>query len=171
MRECTLPSRARLRGWSILSGVLLAAAGCGASNAQPTVSEVAAVIDDWHAAAAVADEVRYFGHLASDAVFLGTDDNERWTRDEFRDYARQPFSEGRGWTYRPRERHVMFSDDGRLAWFDEKLDHDRYGRVRGTGVLRRTGLGWQIVHYNLSFPIPNAVALDVVEIVRASDAP
>ena len=65
----------------------------------------------------------------------------------------------------------MFLDDGGLAWFDEKLDHDRYGRVRETGVLRRTGLGWQIVHYNLSFPIPNAVALDVVEIVRASDAP
>lgn len=160
----------RLRAAALLSFGLLAAAGCSASGSPPTVEDVTAVLDDWHAAAAAADEARYFGHFASDAVFLGTDDGERWTVDEFRDYALQPFSEGRGWTYRPRERHVLFSDDGSLAWFDEKLDNERYGRVRGTGVLRRTDQGWKIVHYSLSFPIPNEVTLEVVDIVRGFEA-
>ena len=162
---------ARIVGASLAFLVVLAAAGCRASTSPPTVADVEAVIDDWHAAAAAADEVRYFGHFASDAVFLGTDDSERWTIAEFRAYARTPFSEGRGWTYRPRERHVLFADDGGLAWFDEKLDNDRYGRVRGTGVLRRTGEGWKIVHYSLSFPIPNEVALDVVAVVQGSEGP
>src|SRR6266545_7462239 len=36
----------------------------------------AAMLDDWHAAAAAADEARYFAHFATDAVFLGTDATE-----------------------------------------------------------------------------------------------
>ena len=40
---------------------------------------IAAVLDDWHAAAAAANEERYFSHFASGAVFLGTDATERWT--------------------------------------------------------------------------------------------
>ena len=150
--------------------VVLAAAGCGASSAAPTVDDVAAVLDDWHAAAAAADEERYFGHFASDGVFLGTDDSERWTIAEFRAYAHPHFSQGQGWTYLPRDRHVLFSDDGSLAWFDEKLDNEQYGRVRGTGVLRRTDEGWKLVHYSLSFPIPNDVTLTVAQIVRGGEA-
>ena len=144
----------------------LTTAGCGASSAPPTVEDVAAVLDDWHAAAAAADEERYFGHFASDGVFLGTDDSERWTVAEFRDYAHPHFSQGRGWTYLPRERHVLLSPDGSMAWFDEKLEHETYGRVRGTGVLRRTDEVWKLVHYSLSFPIPNEATLTVAEIVR-----
>jgi len=153
------------RGSLLSTLVVLATAGCGASSVPATVEDVAAVLDDWHAAAA-ADEERYFGHFASDGVFLGTDDSERWTVAGFRDYAHPYFSQGRGWTYLPRERHVLLSDDGRLAWFDEKLDNEQYGRVRGTGVLRRTDEGWKIVHYSLSFPIPNEVTLTVAEFVR-----
>src|SRR5690349_244610 len=37
-----------------------------------------AVLDDWHRAAASADEARYFSHFTSDAIFLGTDKTERW---------------------------------------------------------------------------------------------
>ena len=150
--------------------VVLAGVGCGRSGALPIVPDVAAVLDDWHAAAAAADEERYFGHFASDGVFLGTDDSERWTVTEFRDYAHPFFSQGRGWTYLPRERHVLLSADRSLAWFDEKLDHETYGRVRGTGVLRRTAEGWKLVHYSLSFPIPNEVTLTVAEIVRGGAA-
>jgi len=148
---------------------VLAVVGCGASRTPPTVEGVAAVLDDWHAAAAAADEERYFGHFAPDGVFLGTDDSERWTVAAFRAYAQRRFSEGQGWTYVPRDRNVDFSPDGRVAWFDEKLDNESYGRVRGTGVLRRTDDGWKIVHYSLSFPIPNDVTLAVVGIVRAGE--
>ena len=162
--------RGRILGALPLTFVVLAAVDCGAPSAPPTVNDVVAVLDDWHAAAAAADETRYFGHFAPDGVFLGTDDTERWTVPEFRAYASPVFSEGRGWTYVPRDRHVSFSNDGRLAWFDEKLDNERYGRVRGTDVLRGTDEGWKVVHYSLSFPIPNDVTLRVAEILRESEA-
>ena len=61
---------------------------------------------------------------------------------------------------------MLLSPDGSMAWFDEKLEHETYGRVRGTGVLRRTDEVWKLVHYSLSFPIPNEATLTVAEIVR-----
>lgn len=36
------------------------------------------MLDDWHQAAAVADEARYFGHFAPNGVFMSTDATERW---------------------------------------------------------------------------------------------
>ena len=132
---------------------------------------MAAVLDDWHAAAAAADEERYFGHFASDGVFLGTDDGERWTVTEFRDYAHPFFFPGpRVGPTCPGNDTCCCRPDRRLAWFDEKLDNQAYGRVRGTGVLRRTDQGWKLVHYSLSFPIPNEVTLTVAEIVRSGGA-
>lgn len=124
------------------------------------------VLDDFHDAAAHADEIRYFGHLAEDAVFLGTDANERWTKDEFRKYARPHFSKGRGWSYTPRDRHVMFSKDCNIAWFDERLYNKKYGELRGSGVLRKKKGVWKIVFYNMVFTIPNKVARRVVEVIK-----
>lgn len=123
-----------------------------------------AVLDDWHAAAAEADEARYLGHFAPDAVFLGTDASERWTLEEFTEYVREYFPRG-GWTYLPHDRHVMRSDDGRLAWFDEGLTHGSYGELRGTGVLRLVDGLWRLAHYNMTFTIPNDVAREVVRVV------
>ena len=65
-----------------------------------SASAVTAVLDDWHAAAAAADEGRYFGHFAPGAVFLGTDATERWTVDEFRRYAHPYFAKGKAWSFR-----------------------------------------------------------------------
>jgi len=140
--------------------------GCAGEDGRPDAAEVGGVLDDWHEAAAQADEERYFGHFAPDGVFLGTDDGERWTVEEFRAYAHPHFVAGRGWTYRPSERHVAFSADGRIAWADEKLDNDKYGRLRGTGVLRRSGGGWKLVHYSMSFTIPNERTVEAVAVIR-----
>lgn len=131
---------------------------------------VRAVLDDFHAAAAAADGARYFAHFAPDGVFVGTDATERWTVEEFRAYAEPHFSEGRGWTYRPVERHVRVAPAGDVAWFDERLLNDAYGETRGSGVLRRIGGTWRIEQYVLSFAIPNETARDVVDLVRGHDA-
>ena len=139
-------------------------------DSAPTREEIDRVLDDFHAAASAADGERYFGHFSDDAVFLGTDDTERWTVEEFRAYAHPFFAAGHGWTYVSSDRFVMFSADGRLAWFDEKLDNDKYGRTRGSGVLKRTADGWKIAHYNLSFTIPNDLAADAVSLIRAGSA-
>lgn len=132
-------------------------------------SETAAVnraVDDWHKAAADADEGRYFGHMTADSVFLGTDATERWDYSAFRAFAHPYFAKGKAWTFVPRERHVMIDSDGDTAWFDEKLDSASYGECRGSGVLRRENGAWKIAHYNLTIPIPNALAKEFVERIR-----
>jgi len=144
--------------------LVLLLAGC--ATAPPSATAVDRVLDDFHAAAAQADEERYFAHFASDAVFLGTDASERWNVAEFRDYAHPHFAAGRGWTYAPRDRHVTFSAGGDVAWFDERLDNAGYGEVRGSGVLQRERGVWRVAQYNLSFPIPNDLAARVVELIR-----
>lgn len=122
------------------------------------------VLDDFHDAAARADEPRYFGHFAADGVFLGTDQTERWTVAEFRAYAHPHFAKDRGWTYVPKVRHM--GRDGGYAWFDEVLENEAYGFVRGSGLLRQTPEGWKIVQYNLTFLVPNDAAEDVVARIR-----
>ena len=123
------------------------------------------MLDDWHHAAAVADEARYFGHAAPEFVFLGTDATERWDLASFREFAHPYFAKGKAWTFVPRDRHVVVNGD--VAWFDEKLDSASYGECRGSGVLRKIAGEWKIAHYNLTIPIPNALAKRVVEMIRA----
>ncbi|HET7711015.1 MAG TPA: nuclear transport factor 2 family protein [Thermoanaerobaculia bacterium] len=124
------------------------------------------VLDDWHRAAAEADEARYFRHMGPEMVFLGTDATERWDLASFRAFAHPYFARGKAWTFTPRERHVTFSERGDVAWFDEKLDSASYGECRGSGVLRKIGGEWKLVHYNLTIPIPNDLAKSVVEMIR-----
>jgi ketosteroid isomerase-like protein len=132
----------------------LAAAPAAGSAADPKAA-VTAVLDDWHKAAAAADEARYFGHFTADAVFLGTDATERWTRDEFRAWAKPHFSKGKAWSFKAVSRNISFSKDGAVAWFDEALDTPNLGPSRGSGVLVKEGNTWKIAQYNLSVPIPN----------------
>ena len=134
-----------------------------ARGADAPEKAVAAILDDWLAAAAAADEARYFGHFAPEAVFLGTDATERWTVDEFRRYAHPYFAKGKAWSFRAVSRHVAFSKDGSVAWFDEALDTPNLGPSRGSGVLVRTPAGWKIAHYDLSVPIPNDLMKEVKE--------
>jgi hypothetical protein len=149
-------------------GVLALAAAAWAPRPAPDArADVAAVLDDFHDAAAQADFDRYFGHFAHDGVFLGTDAGERWSVGAFRTYARPHFDAGRGWTYVPRDRHVTIGADGATAWFDELLDNAKYGTCRGSGVLVHGDGAWRIAQYNLTFVVPNEVAKDVVEVIRA----
>jgi ketosteroid isomerase-like protein len=124
-------------------------------------ARVSAALDDWHAAAAVADEERYFSHFVQDAVFLGTDATERWTRDEFRKWAAPHFASRKTWSFRAVSRHISFSPDGNVAWFDEDLQTGDLGPARGSGVLLRQKGEWKIAHYDLSIPIPNPLMEEV----------
>ena len=153
---------------ALLAGVALAArGGRAAGSSEPAV---AAVIDDWHAAAAAADEVRYFGHMTEDAVFLGTDPTERWTKAQFRAYAHPYFARGKAWSFRSVRRAITLSADGSVAWFDEDLETPNLGPARGSGVLVRTGATWKIAQYNLSVPIPNRVFPEVKRIIGEAAA-
>ena len=120
-------------------------------------------LNRWHKAASKADAQIYLGSLDKDAIFLGTDSKERWSKDEFSRFTKKYFDQGKGWTYTARERHVYLSPENTTAWFDEKLENAKYGDVRGSGVLIKKPSGWKIVQYNLSFPIPNEIAKNVVQ--------
>jgi len=123
--------------------------------------KVASMLDDWYKAAATANAEQYFGHFADDAVFLGTDPGERWTLAEFRKLYSKP-----SWTYVPQERHVSFSADGSTGWFDELLLSPKYGKLRGTGVVVRSGDTWKIRHYSLTFLVPNQDVDKLVTIIN-----
>ncbi len=126
---------------------------------------IAQVLDDFHDAAAKADERRYFGHLADEAVFLGTDATERWTKEAFRRYCKPYFDKGQGWLYVVKERHIHLAASGQTAWFDEMLENKKNGLCRGSGVLVKVGEDWRIAQYNLSIPIPNERFPEVKKII------
>jgi len=132
----------------------------------PDPSAVDDVLDALHQAATAADADAYFGLYTEDAVFVGTDPEERWSLDAFRAYAAPHFASAPAWSYTPAEREVHFGPKGRTAWFYETLDHERYGRVRGSGALVVADGRWRIAQYVLSFPVPNdraAAALAVID--------
>lgn len=129
-------------------------------------SAIEQVLDGMHQAASEADAERYFGSFTDDAVFLGTDPDERWTLAEFRDWAAPRFEEAPAWTYTPVARHVTVAPRGRVAWFDEQLQHATYGQVRGSGALVLAGKEWKVAHYVLSFAVPNEVAMHTVRVIQ-----
>lgn len=128
--------------------------------------EVAATLDALHEAASDADGDRYFALFAEEGVFYGTDATERWTVEEFKAYARPFFDQGIGWTYTPTERHVYIADDGSTAWFDERLANAGLGETRGTGVLVLQDGAWKLAQYNLTIPVPNSLAGELVARIR-----
>lgn len=138
----------------------------------PETVEVAAVLDELHAAASRADGERYFALFAPGGVFLGTDASERWELPEFRAYASARFERGEGWTYRVTGRRVYLDAHRRTAWFDESLHNAKYGTCRGTGVLvRGSGGPWRIAQYHLTIPVPNELAADVVKMIGDLEGP
>lgn len=149
----------------VLLALLLAAPA--AADRAADLGAAGAVLDAFHAAAARADEKAYFDLLAANGVFLGTDASERWDKEAFRAFAHPYFSQGRGWAFKPRDRHLDQSRGGDLVWFDELLDSESYGECRGTGVLERQADGaWRITQYHLTIPVPNDLAKDLVERIR-----
>ena len=127
--------------------------------------DVNSVLDDFHQAASDADFERYFGHFAGESIFIGTDITERWTVDEFKEYARPHFDAGRGWTYVPEERFVYMAQDQQAAWFDEILHNESFGRTRGTGVLVKEEGAWKVAQYHLTLPVPNELIYDLVDMI------
>ncbi|MFT4660965.1 MAG: hypothetical protein ACI8XB_001236 [Patiriisocius sp.] len=123
------------------------------------------LIDNWHKAAAVADEVSYFGSMTDDAIFLGTDKTERWEKGVFEKWAQPHFEKDKAWAFTAHDRVVYFDDDHQLAWFEELLD-TWMGTCRGSGVIELTDDGWKIKHYNLALLVDNDKMDKVIEVTK-----
>lgn len=139
------------------------------SAQERTTQEQAAakMLDDFHDAAAKADETRYFAHFTEDAIFMGSDATERWTKSEFQAWAKRFFTRGKAWTFHATRRVVHVDSEGIIAWFDEDLTTDGLGPSRGSGVLVSKNGKWQIAHYNLTLTIPNERLDHVKDVLTA----
>jgi len=135
-----------------------------------TANDVTEFIDAWHLAATKADAATFFGSMADDAIYIGTDATERWTKKEFEAFAKPYFDRGKAWDFpacagkKPRDRDIHVTSDGQYVWFSELLD-TWMGVCRGSGVLVRTQQGWKIKQYHLSVTVPNAVIKDFIALV------
>ncbi|MGC4041117.1 MAG: nuclear transport factor 2 family protein [Flavobacterium sp.] len=126
-------------------------------------AQINATLDAWHKAAAEANFTAYFDLMSNDAVFIGTDATENWTKPQFMAYAKPHFDKGKAWNFTSIERHVYFNADTYLAWFDELLN-TQMKICRGSGVLVLENGKWKIKHYVLSMTVPNDTADDVIKI-------
>ena len=125
------------------------------------------VLYDVHLAKSEADGERYFSHFAKDAVFLGTDRSERMSLVRWRALVGPYFARGQGATSFPIEQFVYLSPDQNMAWFEERLERQLVGQMRGTGVLRKVGATWKLAHYNLVLLVPRELADDLAERIHA----
>ena len=126
-------------------------------------TQINMTLDAWHKAAAEANYTNYFDALTDDAVFMGTDAKENWTKPAFQAYAKPYFDKGKAWNFKSLERHVYFSGDKKTAWFDELLD-TQMKICRGSGVLVYVNNQWKIKQYVLSITIPNENTDEVIKI-------
>jgi hypothetical protein len=165
---------------SFFVAAVIANTGCASTPTAPPATPVdraaaersiATALDDFHDAAAHADEARYFAHFADDGVFLGTDATERWDVAAFRAYAHPRFASGKAWSFHATRRAISVSGDAHFAYFDEDLATERLGPARGSGVLVATGGGWKIEQYNLTVVIPNERFAGVRALLEAPAAP
>ena len=126
-------------------------AGNSEENQKKAISEM---LQQWHAAAGDANFDAYFGYIAPDGIFIGTDPTENWVKPEFEKWAKPYFDAGKAWNFKTLKRNVFLSEEGKLAWFDELLE-TQMGICRGSGVVRKIDGEWKIQHYVLSISIPN----------------
>ena len=137
-----------------------------AHGQQSDIAAIETVLDQFHQYAATGNWDAYFDLIAESGYFIGTDVGERWGKSEFRAYA----GNRSGWVYHPRQRQVNLTPTGDSAWFHEILDSESYGTSRGTGVLFKTEQGWKIAQYHLTFPVPNPLAREITDRIKAFEA-
>ena len=153
------------RGWKVLFlSDTRQMSGCEPLGDRNQDAALNQFIDAWHRGAATADETVFFGSMTEDAIYLGTDETERWVKPDFQAWSKPYFDRDKAWDFTPKNRHIMYSPDGKMAWWDELLD-TWMGVCRGSGVLIQTEQGWKIKHYNLAVTIPNDKINGFIELV------
>jgi len=132
--------------------------------------EVAAIeerLNMLHMSASKGDRLAYLSCFFLDAVFVGTDASECWSFEKLAEVAAKHFQNGEGWTYVPIERKIDLIPDTNVAYFFEYLTHEKYGELRGSGVVIKRGGEWVVSQYVLSLPVPNSLFDAIVAQIQA----
>lgn len=143
--------------------ILFVSSVLSAQNLESEKQKVTQFLDQWHAAAAAANFETYFGALAEESIFIGTDATENWNKKQFQAFAKPYFDKGKAWNFTSLERNVYFSENGKTAWFDELLN-TQMKICRGSGTLIKENNQWKIKHYVLSMTVPNENSNEVIKI-------
>lgn len=137
----------------------------------PTPSDLAQmnqVLNEWHTAAAHGDSTHYFAQMASDAVFLGTDAMERWTKPQMQRALSRAFDGKEAWTFIPHDRYYTPTGNPDVFHFDESLK-TWMGPCRGSGLLKKVDGKWKVYFYNLSNTVPNQVMNQYIKLLPVKD--
>ncbi len=146
-----------------LAGQIFVCASCGNTTHAQLYEDVQVFLAAWHQAARDADEELFFSMMAEGATFVGTDDGEIWSKAAFREASKQKFEAAPAWS--------MTQTHLRIAWisrttvcFVELLESERLGPCRGSGCVQMKDGAWKVMHYVLSFSVPN----DAIDAVKAA---
>ena len=90
--------------------------------AQSPKEQITKTLDDWHLAAAQVRFDDYMKVMTNDAIYIGTDATENWNKTQFMAFAKPYFDKGKARSFTSLERHIYFSKDQKIAWFDELLN-------------------------------------------------
>ncbi|UXP31307.1 nuclear transport factor 2 family protein [Reichenbachiella agarivorans] len=127
--------------------------------------EIGQLLNKWHLAAAHADLEAYFEFMADDGYYLGTDQFEVWTKDEFYGFCKPYFDQKKTWDFTVERRKIFLTEDKKTAWFEEVLS-TWMGSCRGSGVLVLTEEGWKLKQYNLAVLVSNDDIQDYLKILK-----
>ena len=148
---------------TLLSGLFVFSSFQSSEQKKTDAAPLNAVLDSWHKAAAEAKLDDYFSVVTDDFVFLGTDPEERWEKEAFRNFCKPYFDQGKAWEFKSTKRNWVFSKNGKMAWFDEKLD-TWMKECRGSGVMVKEGKQWKLAYYNLTVLIENEKIKSFIEL-------
>ncbi|MEJ1241629.1 nuclear transport factor 2 family protein [Chryseolinea sp. T2] len=153
------------RFFCIICTFLLLITSAGAVCVAQQHADIHAFIDNWHKAAAEAKADVFFGSMASDCIYIGTDKTERWTKAQFISFAKPYFDKGKAWDFKPYDRDLHVTLEGKSAWFSELLT-TWMGVCRGSGVLAKENGKWVFKQYHLSVTVPNDLVRDFITLVE-----
>jgi len=127
-------------------------------------------LDEWHESAADADFDGYFNKIAPNGVYVGTDEEEVWSKTEFADFSKPFFDKGRAWDFTAIDRNIYRDENGSHIWFNETLN-TWMGVCRGSGIITLNGETgqYEIQQYVLSLTVPNESIRQVMEVIDQTE--
>jgi hypothetical protein len=156
----------------IIFFVLLLTIGCASQKTitnSSTKKDINYLVNKWHKDVASVNYDSYFDLMDTESIFIGTDNSENWTKEAFQKFAKPFFDRKKTWEFTSIERHIYFSKNHNIAWFDELLN-TWMGICRGSGVLEFNDNKWKLKHYVLSVTVPNEEMKKVIPIKKEKDS-
>ena len=126
-------------------------------------ADLNSIVEKWHLDASKPNFTSYFEVTTDNFIFLGTAPGERWDKNQFKQFAKPYFDAGKAWDFKSTNRSWIFSDNHKIAWFDEDLI-TWMNTCRGSGIMVREGKKWKLAYYNLTVLIENEKMPDFLKL-------